>query len=45
MANTPKQAVRHIPRRSDTGQFTTPQYAQKHPKTTEVETIRYPKKK
>ncbi len=37
--------LRKIPRRSDNGQFTTKPYAIQHPKTTEIETIRYLKKK
>jgi hypothetical protein len=35
---TPKTKEVKIYRRSDTGQFTTPDYVKKHPKTTTTET-------
>jgi len=41
----PNKNTRHIYRRSDTGVFTTEEYANKHKKTTEKETIHVPPKK
>ncbi len=40
-----KQPTTKVGRNSGTGQFVTKQYAAKHPKTTEVETVKQSKKK
>lgn len=39
-----KEKRRTIFRRSDNGQLTTEEYAEKHPNTTEKERVRVPKK-
>ncbi len=41
----PKVPTQETFRRSDTGQFTTERYADRHPRTTEREMIKHPERK
>ncbi len=44
MAKAPKTPAKTIYRNSENGQITTKKYAEKHPKTTEKEKIKAPRK-